>query len=46
MLVKGSPKPLSLITFKYPVPNALVKSNEYWFNLVLTKSNSKSGLPT
>ena len=46
VLVKGSPIPLSLITFKYPVPNAFVKSKEYLLLSILTKSNSKLGFPT
>jgi len=46
VLVNGSPIPLSLITFKYPVPNAFVKSKEYLLLSILTKSNSKLGFPT
>ena len=46
VLVKGSPKPLSRMMFKYPVPNDFLKLNENLFEVVLIKSNSKSGLPT
>ena len=46
VLVNGSPNPLSLITFKYPVPNAYVKSKQYLLLLILTRSNSKLGFPT